>query len=273
MIYFLILNTLDYIKYWVDNMSKMYEEFHKNFEIVIADTPELLRVVFHVRYQALCVEKRLPGFDMSLYPDQLEKDQYDHHSSHALLRYRETGDFIGTVRLIRCDPMNSGKPFPVELHTLIDPALCNIDELSRQHTVEISRLIVLNNFDRRKSERRNVETRSMDSSTSETDRRYLPNLTLLLVAAAVRMSNQGNVRNWLSVMEPALNRLLGYYGSGLTPIGPKVNYLGLRRPYFSNYVDMLDKMYLTHRDAWEIVTEKGMYCRSPTTTIFVEERV
>jgi len=175
--------------------------------------------------------------------------------------------------LIRCDPMNSGKPFPVELHTLIDPALCNIDELSRQHTVEISRLIVLNNFDRRKSERRNVETRSMDSSTSETDRRYLPNLTLLLVAAAVRMSNQGNVRNWLSVMEPALNRLLGYYGSGLTPIGPKVNYLGLRRPYFSNYVDMLDKMYLTHRDAWEIVTEKGMYCRSPTTTIFVEERV
>lgn len=249
----------------------MYEEFHKSFEIVIADTSELLREVFHIRYQALCVEKCLPGFDMSQYPDQLEKDQYDHHSSHALLRHRETGKYIGTVRLIRCDPLHSGKPFPVELHTLIDPALCNIKELSRQHMVEISRLIVLSSFNRRKSERRNLETRNIDNETSGRDRRCLPNLTLLLVAAAVRMSDQGDVRHWLSVMEPALNRLLGYYGSDLTPIGPKVNYLGVRRPYFSNYLDMLEKMYLTHRDAWEVVTEKGMYCKSSATTTFAKK--
>jgi len=249
----------------------MYDECHKYFEIVIANTPELLREVFHVRYQALSVAKRFPGFDMSQYSDQLEKDEYDNHSSHALLRFRETGDFIGTVRLIRCDPMHSGKPFPAELSMLIDRALCNIEELSRQHTVEISRFSILNSFNRRKKERRNLETRNDNGNTSETDRRCLPDLALLLVAAAVRMSNQGNVKNWLSVMEPALNRLLGYYGSGLTPIGPVVNYYGLRRPYFSNYVEMLDKMYLTHRDAWEVVTEKGKYYKSSAMTTLAQQ--
>ena len=69
-------------------MNDVVAAFHEYFEIIDANSPELLREVFRLRYQVLCVEQRAPGFEPSNYPDGLESDQYDRHSSHILLRHR-----------------------------------------------------------------------------------------------------------------------------------------------------------------------------------------
>ena len=60
-------------------------------------------------------------------------------------------------------------------------------------------------------------------------------------------------------MDPALNRLLGYYGLNFYPVGPPVNYHGIRRPYYLKVEEVLNRMYEKHRDAWEVVTECGEY--------------
>lgn len=240
-------------------MSNLYEAFQEYFEVIIVDTPELLEEVYRIRYQVLCIEKRLPGFEKSLYSDGLEKDSYDSHSSHVLLKYRPTGDFIGTVRLILFDPLNPEKLLPIEIHAELDHKLCDIGKLKRQQTAEVSRFVIIGNFSRRKSERRNLETRKEDTSKTKSDRRATPHLALVLAAGVVRMCAKSDVRNWLSVMDPSLNRLLSHFGLDLNPIGPMVDYHGLRQPYFIKIADALNKMEKKHRDAWEVVTEKGKY--------------
>ena len=67
-------------------MNDMVAAFNEYFEVIDANSPELLRDVFRVRYQVLCVEQRAPGFEPSRYPEEMESDDYDRHSSHILLR-------------------------------------------------------------------------------------------------------------------------------------------------------------------------------------------
>lgn len=242
-------------------MSDLYKAFHHYFEIVIADTPSLKEKVFRMRYQKLCIDMNVPGYEPSLFPDGQEKDNYDDHSSHILIRYRQTGEFIGTARLIMFDHKNPNKLFPVEQCTQIDSKLFNVNKFSRQHTGEISRFLIVNKFERRKAERRDYKTRETAVDiVKTTDRRSINNLTLVLMAGVVRVSAKYNIGNWFTIMEPALNRLFGYYGLSLNPIGPVVQHYGLRRPYFGEISKIIDKMKQDHRGAWEVVTEKGQYC-------------
>lgn len=245
-------------------MTHLYESFQRDFEIVAADTDELLEHVFRLRYQVLCVEKRLPGFDPNHYPNQLEKDNYDSHSAHILLRHRSSNEFIGTVRLILADTMRPQKKFPIELHGQLDPALCDIQALPRQRIAEISRFLITEQFDRRKGNRRkrtgsnhNVINREQDHRVG--DRRSGVNIVLALVAGVMRMSANHDIRYWFSVMDPALNRLLGFYGLGFDPIGSPVNYHGIRRSYHARVDDVMTKIYDRHREVWEFVTERGVY--------------
>lgn len=247
-------------------MSDLYENFRQNFEIVDADTAELREYVFRLRYQILCIEKRLPDFDAAHCPDQMEKDSYDEHSSHILLRHLPSNEFVGTVRLILNDASQPSKKLPIELYGHWDPSLCDIQALPRDRTAEISRFLVTAQFDRRKSERRtrirenNWDRRERCEKQTEAHGAAL-NIVLMLAAGVVRMSAKHCIENWLSVMDPALNRLLSFYGLELTPIGPFVNYHGIRRPYYVKVNDVVTKMFNYHRAAWEVVTERGMYIK------------
>lgn len=52
---------------------------------------------------------------------------------------------------------------------------------------------------------------------------------------------------------------MGFYGLDFNPIGPPIDYHGIRRPYYAKVEDILEKMYNEHRDAWEVVTDRGAY--------------
>ncbi len=247
-----------------DVMNELYNSFNKYFEIVIADTPQLLEQVYKIRYQVLCVEQRIPGFEPSQFPDQQEKDDDDAHSMHALLKFRSTDEYIGTVRLILFNPEQPQKLFPVELNTQLDLDLCDVDRLPRQHTAEVSRFVVINRFNRRKENRRRGDSQpSADGKETEerrtTDRRSGLTIALVLMAGVMRMSVQHNVRYWLSMVDTPLKRLLGFDGVELIPIGPPVNYHGMRRPYIVRVEEILQSMYKDHHDAWQVLTDAGKY--------------
>ncbi len=255
-------------------MNSLYKAFHQYFEVVIADTPELLEKVFRIRYQMLCIDMNVPGYEPSLYPDGLERDDYDCHSAHVLIRFRPSGEFIGTVRLIMFDPKNPEKLFPIEQNTQIDPALFILNKPLRQQTGEISRFIIIKGFDRRKAERRSItDTEATESSnkviksrdkadrrsSTKKDRRAIRDLTLVLAAGTIRISAQYGISNWLTIMDPALNRLLGYYGLDMKAIGPLTDHYGIRRPYFLDGVKMMKKIKQDHIDVWEMITEDGKF--------------
>ena len=237
--------------------NDMLSAFDEYFEVVIADTPELLEQAFRLRYTVLCVEERAPGFEAAHYPDGLETDDHDRHAHHLLLKHRPTGTFIGGARLVFTDPSNPGKSFPVEQHTQIDPALFDISKLSRQHTVEISRFILVGKYSRRREERRRSETRAVGEKRDPGNRRRFPHPMLAISVGIIRMCVRLGITHWLSAMEPSLNRLLSLYELQLDPIGPLVNYHGPRRPYHAEVSKVLDRMYTNQRPVWKLVTDQG----------------
>jgi N-acyl amino acid synthase of PEP-CTERM/exosortase system len=239
-------------------MNDMVAAFNEYFEVVDAYSPELLREVFHLRYQVYCIEQRAPGFEASKYPAKMESDDYDRHSSHILLRHRPSGEFVGTARLILSDPLNPEKLFPTEQHTQIDPALIDMGKLTRQHIGEISRLVVIRRFARRKDELLHaIENGTGGEKWTPTNHRRFPHPILALVVGIIRMSSNNNITHCLSLMEPSLNRLLGLFGLKFEPIGPLTEHHGPRRPYHIDLIELLDRMHTNHNEMWELMTDYG----------------
>ena len=91
------------------------------------------------------------------------------------------------------------------------------------------------------------------------DRRVFPHLILGLATGIIKLCAEHNITHWVSSMHPATNRLLGFYGLQLEAIGPSSEYHGLRKPYYANLSDVLSRMYLNHRQIWELVTDDGKF--------------
>ncbi len=261
-------------------VSELYDAYQRYFEIIIAETPEQKETAYQIRYHVLCQERRIPGFDQSSYPEKLEKDDFDDRAMHALVRHRSSGNYIGTIRLVLPDPNAPEKPFPVESYTHLDTEYLKNRNVSRLEMAEISRALVVKEFQRRKGDllyQENGERSCEKNGASETgeenkffdkqkDRRVTANISLILMAAVVQMSVRSNAEGWLSFINPALNRLLSYSGMEFIPIGPLVECHGIRRPYFAKMTDILDKTYSEYQDVWEILTDQGKYVPAKADT-------
>ena len=49
-------------------MNDVVAAFNEYFEVIDAHSPELLRNVFHLRYQVYCIEQRAPGLKRRTIP-------------------------------------------------------------------------------------------------------------------------------------------------------------------------------------------------------------
>lgn len=237
-------------------MNDITAAFHEYFEVVAADTPVLLESVFSLRYRMLCIDKCIPGFDAKNYPDELERDEFDSRSLHILLRHKPSNTFIGTTRLILPSSSNNNEKFPIELYTQFYPASPDLNMLRRQ-VVEISRFAVLRDFFKRKNDSCFVIGKKTLKQSYMIGRRRFPHPMLGLAIGIIQMCAKHDIYHLFSIMDPALNRLFGFYGMQFNSIGPLVNYHGQRYPYYVCLIDVLERMYANHHDIWELATDNG----------------
>jgi N-acyl amino acid synthase of PEP-CTERM/exosortase system len=85
------------------------------------------------------------------------------------------------------------------------------------------------------------------------------------MVATMRMSVEHGVTHWLAGMEPRLNRMLERFGLQLTPIGPEIEYHGIRRPYLGRVCDVMQNAYYTNRPVWDLLSDRGRLYTRPTT--------
>lgn len=195
-------------------MNELSRTFHEHFEIVDANGGPLLEQACRLRYQILCVEEQVPGFEADRFPEGVESDACDRNAAHSLLRYRPSGEFIGTVRLVMCDPDDPARPFPIERcagaqfdRRLIDPA-----KLPRRHTAEISRLVLMKQFRSRQGESRYIYGGVSRDEAFVPNRRRSAQPFLGLIAAVIRMTALNSITHWYAGMEPSLNVSLARFG-------------------------------------------------------------
>lgn len=227
--------------------------FLQNFEIVSADTPALIDEAHKLRYQVYCEEK---GFeDPARYPDGREYDEYDARSVHSLIRHRDSGIYVGVVRLVLPERGNPHALLPMEQHCHLNLAKTHplLAALPRDAVGEISRFSVSKMFRRRIAEEGLIYGVSGNDGVHPCfDRRLLPHITLGLIAAFIRMCAQHNVHYCYAVMEPTLLRFLSRFGIQFSTLGEAVDYRGLRVPAFIT-AGNLENVRRTRADLWELI--------------------
>lgn len=234
------------------------EAFNHYFEIILADSDELKQEVYKLRYQVYCVEK---GF-LKGNAEGLEYDEYDEHSSHYLIRHRETDTYMATVRLILPIKKHPEVLFPMEAYNKIDNTNKLLKNMRRGNVAELSRFCVSKHFRRRAHEQNLIITNEIDDERPLREKVNSPNITLALFACAIRMSFEHNIRYWYAIMEPASKKIAAALGIHFIEVGPAMSsehYYGLRVPYAIKVDDLLNDVAERNLDYWNMLTHYGQY--------------
>lgn len=213
------------------NIEKIIDSYKEYFYIVHANTESLRKLAYHVRYQVYCKEFRYEHEDH--YPSQLEQDEYDVHSMHCVLIHKPSGLAAGCSRLIK--PIRKKPPLllPFELccSKAVDKQKFDLTSLDRSDFGEVSRLAVLSDFRRRKSDEKKPISFPDQKKLVNSGRNNFPLISVSLSLGMAALVLNSDVKYAFAMMEPRLTRMLRRFGIVFEQIGNVVNYHGLRGPF------------------------------------------
>lgn len=197
------------------------EVFFSHFELVRASDPALRDVAYRIRYQ---VYVREMGFEKEEdCPGGRETDSFDHRSEIVLLRHRASNRFIGCVRLILADA-DLAQPFPFEVASdrLVDESL-------RPRIAEVSRLAVVADFRRRKTDKLPGMGSIVLVDGDQRQNPIPPACGLIFASACVGL--ELGLEAVYTMMELRLARLLRMLGLSFTQVSDPVDYHGFRAAF------------------------------------------
>ena len=232
----------------VASKAEMMDNYNCRFAVISANTLGLQEQAYRLRYQVYCIEN---NFENPLdHPLEQEMDEFDNRSVHSVLIDRPNRAVVGTVRLILPDPKSIEESFPIQ-RVCNHPLLQRYGLLNVERSAEISRFAISKTFCRRAEDYHPILL-SRDEM-----RAAMPNLTLGLLNGIVRMSAENGISDWFAVMEPTLLRLLARFGIYFSPIGPMVDYHGMRQPCHAVMSNLLERVRKERPEVWEIITDNG----------------
>lgn len=214
-----------------DGSGDLVRSFSNYFEVVPAFDAALREHVFRIRY---CVYAEELGWeDSTSFPAGMEKDAYDDHSLHCLLKHKPSNEYIGCVRLVLNNPQETNALFPIEDSFGTDfvamhPKLANYQ---RQELGEISRIAVLSSFRHRQGEKNKPHTEIDDPRKQREERRRFPHIALGLYLAAGAMGIAQGKSCVFAMMEPKLARRLRIFGIKFEQLAEPIEHRGLRAPF------------------------------------------
>jgi N-acyl amino acid synthase of PEP-CTERM/exosortase system len=236
------------------------ELYDRYFTVLPADTAELLDAAYRLRYEVYCVEHHF--LDGTAHPDGREIDSRDGHSVHAVLVYRRTGEVMGCVRLVLPQSNEGMSALPVRSLLTGEPASI-LDSCDPLHTAEISRYAVSKRLRRRPGEELYPDVMSFSDSDA---RRLMPHVSVGLIRAVARLAADRGITKVCAVIAPALARLLERFGLVFEPLGPAIDYHGLRQPCLANIETLLAGLAETHPAHFHVVEAayRGELCLPAT---------
>jgi N-acyl amino acid synthase of PEP-CTERM/exosortase system len=237
-------------------IKSLASSFYEYFQVILADTAELRKEVYRIRYDVYCREFKFEREED--FPDGLEHDVFDDkRSRHCLLLHRQSGMFAGCVRLVFTDQLNKGSPLPFESGLgdgLKTPRMSSLLQC-RSDIGEISRLAVPSYFRRRKSDRDSPIGGIGEVPISTDERRSFPQIPLGLYLAAAAVGLEMNMRGVFAMMEPRLSRHLQRFGIVFEQVGDVADYHGKRAPYYISKKGLFDHLQSPVRDLLELISK------------------
>lgn len=219
-------------------MNLDHRLFSREFEVVQADSRDLCEAAYRLRWQVYCEERQF--LDPANYAGPREADDYDKYSLHCLVRHRRSGIFVGVTRLVLAQEGVRRRTLPIEAHCGLDAGGSRhwLSGLPRHLFGEISRFCVSREFLRCALEHGTDADSLARLSVAERARRHAPMITLALIAASSHLCEEQGVEYCYAAMEPHLIRLLKRLGLNFRPLGPAVDYFGMRVPSYFRVREM-----------------------------------
>jgi N-acyl amino acid synthase of PEP-CTERM/exosortase system len=193
--------------------------FDHEYETILADTREARRIHHQLRYRVFCEET---GFeDEQSFPADEEFDHWDQHAIPFIVRSRNTGEWVATLRLIL--PQDS---LPSQQLCMLDRGA--ISRIKAQEVAELSRLCVLSSF------RRNRYRGRHKGRPAALNQQQISEITLGLLRAAAAYSREQDIRYWYVLTTSGIARLMSRLHLPLQPIGTGIDHRGTRYPFLAH---------------------------------------
>ena len=219
------------------------EHFHEYFSVCNADTIDLKKAVYKLRYDVYCTEL---GYQKDC-PIDLEKDDFDEYSNYILIKHRASGSYAGCARLVT-PPIHNPKallPFEANCSQSFDPEkVAFLREGEDVRVGEVSRLAVPARFRLRASDAKTpdgINPERMSLELSKEEMRYFPFIAVALYFAATSIVRYQNLKYAVVIMEIRLARLLKRSGINFIQLGETMDYHGQRALFYiePTFVDAL----------------------------------
>ena len=210
--------------------AKIAEHFANYIQPTIAKVQHEKNEAYNIRHQVYCQELKFEPEKK----DGLEVDSFDGHAIHCLMRHKQSGQAMGTVRVVT--PQEEHHLLPLEVHCsdFIDDGKMNPSRFEREEICEISRLAVPACFRRRRTDKfEGAATGAINiESYSDDEMRCMPFIAIGLYLGAASLAVHRDIHHAFAMMEPRLARSMRFVGIDFEQIGEARDYHGLRAPYY-----------------------------------------
>lgn len=237
----------------LDNLN-LGHGFKGYFRIDTALDEPLLDEVLRIRHEVYCEDL---GFE-PIRADRRERDEYDIHSVHCLLRTSSSPFHpVGCARLVLTNPTDLNSPLPFERacanaldRSIVDPA-----KLPRDRIGEVSRLAVRAMYRRRKGEEKShVQVQEADFGTKGQPR--FPYIPVSLYMGSIALAARHGVDTLFVLTEPRLASHFARLGVRITQIGDAIEHRGSRIPSMIDVQDVIQNMRMMMKPLWrEVMAE------------------
>lgn len=231
--------------------------YKRTFDVLRADTPELKKRVYELRYRIYCEEN---GFEDPA-DHEMEFDEFDKRAVHFLLVHKPSGHDAGTVRLVMPSEDSLLQSFPIQKHC--DHPFLEIPE-RLYHIGEISRFCMAPEFRRRPEDTQLLSSYSFQDSVDGHQegfltfvRRKIAYAPAGLLGAALEEALKHDLGDCLWMVESAHIPSLKAIGLPIHILGPRIDYHGGAQPLIFNIKTALDSMHAAQPYCWDIITGSG----------------
>ena len=218
-------------------MLQLHKHFHTYFKVVPAVTPELVREAQRIRHSVYCEEL---GWE-PVNDEGLERDSYDENALHCLLMAVRSQRYIGCVRLVLPQLDHPDHFFPIQesCRDTLYAGYPDLEASQRGETAEVSRLAIVADYRRRKSELNKPVSIDLQEDATIQGRRRFPYIPVGLYIGMLEMASFYGIKTMYMLTEPLLATHFSRLGGNLKPIGDAIEHRGRRRPYVMEVEEVL----------------------------------
>lgn len=226
----------------------------QDYDFFLADTDAGKSIHFNLRYQIYCLRERFE--DPNRYPNFLEQDEYDDSSAHFIARCRNSGEWLGAMRLIIAPALHlpMAKISTIEPENFAQPAWSKVAEASRLCTLLPSSSRASFSATGSKSARRRERSQSFATRALQAS---------WIAVGLIRAARQYCLRNEITycffLISDPLARMLRRLGMEIEAVGSPCQHRGWRSPYIHNVESGYQAMSVRSPDLYQSFCRPDAY--------------